>query len=452
MTGGRPGIVDMCLEEADLCGALAAEILVKESQSREAILPAERTGESHERGISLRVFLPGGRAAFGALTSCGETDGGDRVRAFVRRTASSAVRCDPSPLPELPGGDAPEGRGLGLYDPDIDLPASALMETAREVQGAIADAMASSEVEMKMQGVVSTVSLHNTSGFSGSYRQTMARMDLTLGGRIDGRSSATRVVRAARSLRGLAPDAVATEAAGLLEERLAPRVPPSGIHPVILAPAAAAELVAALSAWLCRGGWAGGESLEGSSMPRRGERVASKQVHLHDDGRLPGGIATAPFDGEGTPTSKTAVVDHGIVVDVLRDLAAGAEGAGSTGNGIRGSFREPPRLAPSNMFISPGSTSPVELLASVKQGVRITALGRVPPLDSPDTPFSIPFTGRWIHDGKLEAPLGGGYLAGTLRELLTEVKTIGSDFTFTHRRGSFGSPSLLLARAPVRSS
>ena len=83
------------------------------------------------------------------------------------------------------------------------------------------------------------------------------------------------------------------------------------------------------------------------------------------------------------------------------------------------------------MFIMPGSASPAELQASVKQGIRITALGRVPPLESPDTPFTIPFTGRWIHDGGLEAPLGGGYLAGTLRELLSEVKPGATFYSYT---------------------
>lgn len=452
MIADSHALAPLCLDEAVHCGAAAAELLIKESRTREACLPSGRRGESREQGISLRLFMPDGRASFGALTAGGAA-GRERVRDFVRRTASSAGHAFAAPLPDLPGGDAPEGRGLGLYDPDIDLPASALMETAREVQEAVSEAMGSSRVEMKMLGTVSTVALFNTSGFQGSYRQTMARLDMTLSGSRDGRSSATRVVRAARSLRGLAPDAAASEAASLLEERLAPRVPPSGIHPVILSPVAAADLVAALSAWLCRGRWGDDEdAAPGGSQPRRGERIGSRQVSIHDDGRLPGGLATAPFDGEGTPTRKTTVVDRGVVVEILRDLASGARGPGSTGNGLRGSFREPPRLSASNMFIAPGSAAPSELLSPVRQGIRISALGRIPPMEDPDTSFTIPFTGRWIQDGKLEAPLGGGHLAGTLREILGEVEAAGSDFTFTHRRGSFGAPSLLLRRAPVRSS
>jgi predicted Zn-dependent protease len=88
----------------------------------------------------------------------------------------------------------------------------------------------------------------------------------------------------------------------------------------------------------------------------------------------------------------------------------------------------------------------------MKQGIRISTLGPITPLPGLDAPFVAPFTGRWVHNGSPGAALAGGYLAGTLKEILGEVEAAGSDLVFTPRRGSFGSPSLLLSRAPVRSA
>jgi len=306
---------------------------------------------------------------------------------------------------------------------------------------------------ISLHAVASSVHLANSSGFAGSYKQTLARLDLTFSGKREGTHAATRATRAARSLRGLAADGAAAEAISILEERISPRLPPSGIHRVLLAPAAAAELVAALAGWLARGEGPGGLHDADDGAPRRGLRIGSPAITLTDDGRLPGGLASAPFDGEGSRTQRTLLVDRGFLRGSLRDLRAGvAEESGSTGNGIRASFREAPSLRPTNLFVHPGHVGPADLLASIKEGIRISTLGRIPPIKRLDTPFAVPFTGRWIHHGRLGAPLGGGYLAGNLKELLAEVSAAASDLTFTHRRGSFGVPTLLVRRAPIRSS
>jgi PmbA protein len=192
--------------------------------------------------------------------------------------------------------------------------------------------------------------------------------------------------------------------------------------------------------------------LVGAATPDPGTRALPEAITLTDDGRLPGGVASSPFDGEGTRTRRTILVERGILRETPRDLAAGSGGSGSTGNGIRASFREAPHLGLTNLFVNPGHVPPSELLGSIREGILISTLGRLPRSRTLETPFAVPFTGRWIHRGAPGASLGGGYLAGTLCEVLREIESAGSDLLFTHRRGSFGTPSLLLRRAPVRSS
>jgi len=453
------------LEAAAAEGATAAEAYIKESVSCEAVAPTRQAGRSNERGIALRFFDGDGRSSLAATTLPGDdglasdlsdhdcrADADHAIASILARRASAAAAfSSPSPARRMPGAWKADGRGLGLFDPDIERLPQDLLETADQIRSRASEGGTSLEAHVRLVATTSSVHLANSAGFSGSYRQTLARLDLTLEGPAEGTSASARVVRAARSLRGLAADSAAEEALALMEERLAPKLPPSGIHEIVLAPRAAAELIAAISAWFTQGAVA--RSGEGRPIyPSRGERIAAAPLTILDDGRLPGGVASSPFDGEGVRTRRTAAVERGVVREFLRDLDSGAGGEESTGNGVRASFREAPGLRPSNFFIKPGAAPPSDLISSIRQGIRITTLSRIPPLRGPDTAFAVPFTGRWIEGGRLGAPLGGGYLAGTAREILTEVESVGSDLAFFHRSGSFGAPSLLIRRAPIRSS
>lgn len=443
------------LEEAARAGAAAADVYIKVSSSCEAAAPTRSSGHSIERGVALRFFDHEGRSALAASTLPPMdplmTQSTAIAPGLARRAAAAAGVASPASPRALPAAWTAEGRGLGLFDPDLEKPPDDLLEAAEEIRRHAAEAAAGFESNVRLLGMTSTVHLFNSAGFAGSYRQTLARLDLTLSARRDGAAAAARVVRAARSLRGLAADSAIAEGLALVEETLAPKLPPSGIHEIVLAPRAAAELVAAISAWVTRGGPAAPAGARRAGV-ERGERIGASTLTILDDGRLPGGVASAPFDGEGTRTRRTVAVERGIVREFLRDLEPGDGGEGSTGNGVRASFREAPGLRPSNFFIKPGAVSAPDLLSSVKQGMRISTLGRFPKLAGPESPFAVPFTGRWIQDGRLGAPLGGGYLAGTPREILGEIETIASDLTFFQRGGSFGAPSLLIRRAPIRSS
>jgi PmbA protein len=432
-------------------GASSADIFLKQSDSREISFPDRSETRSSERGLALRVFLADGRSSFSAVT-LGDNDAPVPGDGFLSRLATHAVASasasTAASLPSLPSGEAPAGRGLGLLDPDVESLAEPFLEAADQIHTMAVEVCGEGEARLILQGVTSTVQLCNSSGFSGSYRHTLARMDLTLTRGANGHSQATRAVRASRSLRGLAADGAASEAVAILDQRMAPRILPSGIYKVVLAPAAAAELVAALAG--CLSG--SGNSIKQDGLLNISSRIASDAVTLTDDGRLPGGIASSPFDGEGSRTQRTVLVHRGVVQNRLRNLLSGSTGNGSTGNGIRLSFRDVPTLRPTNLFINPGNDTPGDLLGSIREGIRITTLGRIPTLSNLETRFSVPFSGRWVHNGSLGAPLQGGYLTGNLKELLLDIAAAGSDLYFSQRRGSFGAPSLLLNRATIRST
>src|SRR5207237_10096791 len=74
-----------------------------------------------------------------------------------------------------------------------------------------------------------------------------------------------------------------------------------------------------------------------------GQRVASPGVTVVDDGTLPDRRGSITVDDEGTPSSRTVLIEDGILVGYLQDrLNARLMGMKPTGNGRRQSFGHAP--------------------------------------------------------------------------------------------------------------
>ncbi len=99
------------------------------------------------------------------------------------------------------------------------------------------------------------------------------------------------------------------------------------------------------------------------------QQVASERINIIDDGTLSGGLASAPFDGEGYPTSRTPLIQGGVLKSFLHNTyTAAKDGVSSTGNGTRNSFKSTPEVGTTNIFIEPGNVSPGDLIKDVSQG------------------------------------------------------------------------------------
>ena len=48
-----------------------------------------------------------------------------------------------------------------------------------------------------------------------------------------------------------------------------------------------------------------------------GQKIAGDKVNIIDDGTIPGGFGTSPFDGEGIPTRRTVVIENGVLKSYL---------------------------------------------------------------------------------------------------------------------------------------
>src|SRR5205823_7084505 len=68
-----------------------------------------------------------------------------------------------------------------------------------------------------------------------------------------------------------------------------------------------------------------------------GEQIAGENINVIDDGTMPGGFGTSPFDGEGVPTRRTVVVERGVLKNyLLNSYTAKKLGMQTTGNAARG--------------------------------------------------------------------------------------------------------------------
>ncbi len=107
-----------------------------------------------------------------------------------------------------------------------------------------------------------------------------------------------------------------------------------------------------------------------------GQRVAAPGVTVVDDGTMPDRRGSITVDDEGTPSSRTVLIEDGILVGYLQDrLNARLMGMKPTGNGRRQSFGHAPMPRMTNTVMLSGQHSPDEILRSVKKGLYAVNFG-----------------------------------------------------------------------------
>ena len=107
-----------------------------------------------------------------------------------------------------------------------------------------------------------------------------------------------------------------------------------------------------------------------------GERVAAPGVTVVDDGTIDGRRGSLSIDDEGTPTSRTVLIEDGILKGYMQDRQnARLMGVAPTGNGRRQSYASPVMPRMTNTYMLGGDKDPGEILASVKKGIYASNFG-----------------------------------------------------------------------------
>ncbi|HYL57537.1 MAG TPA: metallopeptidase TldD-related protein, partial [Candidatus Acidoferrales bacterium] len=153
---------------------------------------------------------------------------------------------------------------------------------------------------------------------------------------------------------------------------------------------------------------------------RIGERVASELCTVIDDGTIPNRRGSLNVDDEGTPTSRTVLIDKGILRGYLHDrLSARLMKMAPTGNGRRESFAHSPIPRMTNTFMLAGESDPGDILKSVKRGLYAKSFGGGQ-VDITNGKFVFSASEAYlIEDGQMTLPVKGATLIGNGPEVLT---------------------------------
>jgi TldD protein len=170
-----------------------------------------------------------------------------------------------------------------------------------------------------------------------------------------------------------------------------------------------------------------------------GQRVAAPGVTVVDDGTIPDRRGSLTVDDEGTPSSRTVLIEDGILRGYMQDrLNARLMGVAATGNGRRESFAHMPMPRMTNTVMENGDRDPAEILESVQNGIYATSFGGGQ-VDITSGKFVFTCTEAYrIENGRIGAPVKGATLIGSGEEVLKKVAMIGNDMALDPGIGTCG--------------
>jgi PmbA protein len=434
------------VERALRAGATDAEVVIREGDEFSTLVrlgQVETLKESGARGIGLRVFL----GSSGSLRTA-STSTSDFSEAGLAHLIAGAV--DLAQVTSVdPFAGLPEAGAMGQLTGDLDLyyedvyslPTAQRIEYARRAEAAALSADPRIQKQKSDGGSFDAATgrkvLANSRGFTGEYRRSYCSLSaMPIAQTEQGGMQRDYWYSSARTLGRLdSPESIGAEAARRTLRRLNARRVPTQSVPIVFAPEIARSLIGNIFEA------ANGDSIyRGASFwaHQLGNKVASSNVTVVDDGTLIGLFGTSPFDGEGLPTRRTVIVENGVLKNyLLNTYTARKLNMQSTGSASRG-LAGTPGIGAGNLFLEKGSVSPQQLLADVKAGFYVTELmGFGVNMVTGD--YSRGAAGLWIENGELTYAVEEVTIAGNLKEMLNNITAIADDLEF---RGSVASPTL----------
>jgi PmbA protein len=426
-------------------GATQADLLVVETDSSSTqvrLRDIESLKSAQERRLHLRVMF--GHSSAATSTSDFSMRALDRLIDETCTLARATAADDYLGLPNAESmlTSVPD---LGLFDEAAQ--ALAVEEKIALVQRAEAAALDYDPRITNSEGAGldthdSQIIYANTHGFIGAYRTSSFSLAVSPIAEVGGAMQRDSWYGVSRHFNHLdSPEVIGTTAAKRALRRLGARKIPTQEAPVVFDPEMAASLLRTLA-----GAVSGTSIYRGSSflLNRLGQQVAAEAVTVIDDGTIPEALGSRPFDGEGLPTRRTVVVEHGVLQSYLLDTyCARRLGMTSTGNAARDAAGI--SVGAGNFYLVPGTNTPEEIIGSVKSGLYLTELiGFGVNLLTGD--YSRGAVGLWIENGELTYPVEEITIAGNLNDMWRHIDMVGNDLVF---RGRTAAPTLKIGRMTI---
>jgi PmbA protein len=444
------------VEAATAAGASDAEAYAVEDSGREVRAHGgeiESLSAATQRGIGIRAWI-GKRVGYAYGTDLSEAG----VTALAERAAEAARVADEDefagPPSTNPGVPVAAGGVEGLRDPTLgewSLDRLADLALAIESAALAADARIAGVEQAVYADSAESVALVSSLGIEGEYSSSSCYGYVQALAAGDSGRETGLGFDLGRGPAALDPAAIGREGAERAAAMIGAGKPKSRSCPVVLDPTVAASFVALIGRGLAASAVQRGRS---PFAERLGDEVANPALALHDDGLDPEGFASAPFDAEGVPRRRTALIEASVLRTYLYDTYTANRGdAISTGSASRSGYRSQPSVSASNLIVAPGELSFAELLGEAGDGVLVTDVAGLHSGVNPVSGvFSVGASGRAIRDGELSEPLREFTIASDLVSMLRAVRAVGADSRWVPFGGSVKTPSLLVGEMTVAGS
>lgn len=409
------------LDIARKAGAESADAVAVAGQSVSIDVRGGRL-EQAERSEGVDIGL---RVLIGRRQACvSASDVSERVMAELAERAVAMAR--EAPEDPFAGLAAPEQLARGWNLAALELADPAPEPAPADLQ---ADALAAEAAARSHAGITQVDSasasyarrafhLAATNGFSGGYGRTSRSVSCVA---ITGTGGAMERDWAAESRLWQAdlpdPASIGHLAAERTLARAGARKPPTGAFPVLYDERVANSLIGHLLGAINGTAVARGASWLRDAM---GTPVLPPGLDLIEDPLRPRISASRPFDGEGLPCTRRALVQDGVLQSWVLDLATGRKlGLPSTASAARGTGG-PPAPSPGNVALTQGSASRADLIRDMGTGLLVTSmLGAT--INPTTGDYSRGAAGFWVENGEIAWPVNECTIAGNLRDMLRRI-------------------------------
>ncbi len=170
-----------------------------------------------------------------------------------------------------------------------------------------------------------------------------------------------------------------------------------------------------------------------------GTQIASKGVTVVDDGTIADRRGSITVDDEGTPSSRTVLIEDGILTGYMQDRQnARLMGVAPTGNGRRQSYAHKPMPRMTNTVMLSGDADPASLVADIKDGIWAVGFGGGQ-VDITNGKFVFSCTEAYrVENGRIGAPVKGATLIGDGPSALKRIRGLGNDMALDPGMGTCG--------------
>ena len=439
-------IICWLLEYTKTLGADASDAVMFETtdvSTSQRLGAREGIERSENKALGLRAFI-GKQQAIVSTT--------DILKASLTELAERAVSMARAAPADAESTLAPEGqlarefRELDLCDssePDINWLSEQCQiaeDTARAVPG-----ITNSEGADAYYGLSRiSLAIHNGHhlSFAHSYQTSHFSLSVSvLAGEGTGMERDYEFT-SARHRRDLASaQSIGAEAASRALKRLNPRKAATGKVPVIFDPRTSRNMLSVLSGAISGSAVSRGSTFLKDSL---GQQLFHESVHIIDDPHMNAGLGSKPFDAEGVQNARRSIIDTGTLTTWMMDVrSANKLGLASTGHASRG-VASPPSPSSTNLYMQPGTLTPLELISDIKSGFYVTETFGMG-INTVTGDYSQGAAGFWIENGVLTYPVSEITIAGHLKDMFRTLIP-ANDLTF---RYSTNAPTLRIETMTV---